>query len=66
MLGHHQRGLGVAAADHAAVTPEELHGATLGHRRLGDDGGHELHPLAADPRHEQLTFQDALLRTVIL
>ena len=49
-VAHDHGGVGVPAAHHPAVAPEDLDLAALGDGRPGHDGRGQLHPLAPDAR----------------
>ena len=58
-VGEHQRGVGVAAAHHAAVAPEHQHLEALDHRPAGEHLGGELDPLTADAGRHQRSLHQA-------
>ena len=56
VVGHHEGGIGVAAAHHSAVAAEQLHVAAFGQRGTGQDLGGELHTLAPDACEQHLAL----------
>ena len=59
-IGHHERGLGVPAAHHAAVGAEELDVPALVQGRLGQDLRGQLDALAPDAGQQHLALHVAL------